>query len=84
MTGSKTGRAPMPLELFEWAVARQSALGPGIGACAAAFGCTAREVRDAVSAWDDPRGHLAVERVPAALSGAPGFRIEAYYNTSGG
>lgn len=71
--------AVTPLQLFEWAVVRQSDLGPGVQTAAAAFGVTAKEVRALVLAWDDPRWHMSLARFPGGF----GYRIEAYYNTSG-
>lgn len=69
---------PTPMEVFDWAVVRQSDLGPGIATCATAFGCTTDQVREAVSNWNDTRGHMECIR-----TGPRQWRIEAYYNTSG-
>lgn len=69
---------PSPLELFEWAVVRQSSLGPGVSVCAHAFNITPRQVHDIVAHWDDIRGHMEILKERGMQ------RIEAYYNTSGG
>jgi hypothetical protein len=75
---------PTPLQVFDWAVVRQSALGPGLATAAAAFGCTTQDIREAVKKWDDPRGHMECVHIDKKL-GAPvsAWRIEAYYNTTG-
>jgi len=74
---AKMLRQPTPLQIFDWAVVRQSTLGPGVMVCAHAFNITAREVRDIVSEWNDPRGVLECVRVERF------WRIDAYYNTTG-
>lgn len=68
-----------PLQVFEWCVVRQSSLGPSITICASALRTTTHEVKAAIAAWNDPRGHMEI--VP--LVGMRGNRIDAYYNTSG-
>lgn len=70
------------LELFAWAVVRQSNVGPGVATAASAFGVTPERIRDLVRAWDDPRGHMECERVGDSRFAS--WRIDAYYNTSGG
>lgn len=79
---------PTPLDIFNWAVVRQSDIGPGARTCAEAFNITTREVRDIVAQWNDPRGHMEcvqvavdTQRLGSRLGGF--WRIEAYYNTSG-
>lgn len=70
-----------PQQVFDWCVVRQSDLGPGITMCAEALGTSTDEVREAVTRWNprDPHRHMAL--VP--VKGQRGYRIEAYYNTSG-
>lgn len=68
---------PTPLQIFDWAVVRQSTLGPGVAVCAQAFGITAQEVRDIVSEWNDQRGVLECVRHDRY------WRIDAYYNAQG-
>lgn len=75
---TKEPSPPTPLEIFDWAVVRQSDVGPGIATCASAFNCTTDEVRAAVAAWNDPRGTMECVR-----QGPRSWRIEAYYNTTG-
>lgn len=69
------------LEVFEWAVVRQSDLGPGIASTCAAFRMTVKELEGIVAGFEDPGRHMAIVRAPGAASSR---RIEAYYNTSGG
>lgn len=75
-----TRAAPLtPLDVFEWAVVRQSDLGPGVAACAKALRAETNVIRALVRRWDDPRGHMEIVKI----RGQNGHRIEAYYNTSG-
>lgn len=65
------------LEVFNWAVVRQSTLGPGVNVCALAFKTTPEHVRELVAKWIDTRGHMECVRHGHF------WRIDAYYNTSG-
>lgn len=69
------------LEIFEWAVTRQSDLGPGLATTCDAFRIKTKELEGIVAAFKDPDRHMALVRVRA-----PGLtigrRVEAYYNTS--
>lgn len=69
---------PTALDIFNWAVVRQSALGPGVTTCATAFNIKPEQVRELVAHWHDARGHMECQRINPM-----GWRIEAYYNTSG-
>lgn len=70
---------PAPLDIFNWAVVRQSTLGPAVRRCAETFDISPEQVRELVAKWDDPRGNMECLRI--AMNG---WRIDAYYNTSGG
>lgn len=81
MNNKQNENLPSALTVFEWAVVRQSMIGPGVGVAAMTFGCTSNEIRAVVSTWNDPRGSMAVVRV-ADTGGLPTWRIEASYNLS--
>lgn len=70
---------PSAQEVFEWAVVRQSMVGPGVGVAAVAFGCTSNDIRAVVQGWDNPCGHMEVVRV-ADTGGMPTWRIDASYS----
>lgn len=76
-------RADLALRIFEWAVVRQSDLGPGLSTCAKAFGVSVKDVSIAVAGWRDPRGHMSLAEIRQPLTRTRVYRIEAYYNTSG-
>jgi hypothetical protein len=70
-------RDPTPLEIFDWAVVRQSDTGPTMTNCANAFGITVEQVRKIVTQWNDPRGSLRCTHDGNA------WRVDATYNATG-
>lgn len=68
-------KPPTPLDIFNWAVTRQSLMGPGVNTCAEAFNISAKQVRELVANWNDTRGHMECVRAQDSY-----WRIDAYYN----
>lgn len=81
MNNEQNKTLPSALQVFEWAVVRQSMIGPGVGVAAAAFHCTTKDIRAVIASWDDPRGTLKAVRI-GDTGGMPTWRIEASYNLS--